>query len=49
MKYKSSNKIYKEIKETFNKMKLPLETKFSRNTNREIQLIIKGKDNKTPK
>ena len=47
MKYKSSNKIYKEIKDTFNKMKFPLETKFSKNSNKEIQLIIKGIDNKS--
>ena len=48
MKYKSSNKIYKEIKDTFNKMKFPLETKFSKNSNKEIQLIIKGIDIKNP-
>ena len=46
MKYKSTNKIYKDIKDTFNKMKFPLETKFSRGTNREINLILKGIDNK---
>ena len=44
MKYKSAEKIYKEIKDTFNKMKLPLETKFSKNTQKEIELIIEGKD-----
>ena len=49
MKYKSTNKIYKDIKDTFNKMKLPLETKFSRNTNKEINLIIKGIDMKQNK
>ena len=47
MKYKSTSKIYKDIRDTFNMMKLPLETKFSRNTNKEIQLIIKGIDNKS--
>ena len=46
MKYKSTSKIYKDIRDTFNMMKLPLETKFSRNTNKEIQLILKGIDNK---
>ena len=46
MKYKSTKKIYRDIKDTFNKMKFPLETKFSRGTNREINLIIKGKDKK---
>ena len=49
MKYKSTSKIYKDIKDTFNKMKLPLETKFSRNTNKEINLIIKGIDMKQNK
>ena len=49
MRYKSTNKIYKDIRNTFNIMKLPLETKFSRDSNREIQLILKGKDNKSPK
>ena len=49
MKYKSTNKIYKDIRDTLNKMKLPLDTKFSRNSNREIQLIIKGLDSKTPR
>lgn len=44
MKYKSTEKLYNEIKNTFNKMKLPLETKFSRNTQKEINLIIEGKD-----
>lgn len=47
MKYKSTSKIYKDIRDTFNMMKLPLETKFSRNTNKEIQLILKGIDNKS--
>ena len=49
MKYKSTNKINKDIKDLFNKMKLPLETKFSNNNNREIQLIIKGIDVQSPK
>ncbi len=49
MKYKSTNKINKDIKDIFNKMKLPLETKFSNNNNREIQMIIKGIDNKSRK
>ena len=44
MKYKSTEKIYKGIKDTFNKMKFPLETKFSKNTQKEIELIIEGKD-----
>ena len=49
MKYKSTNKINKDIKDIFNKMKLPLETKFSNNNNREIQMIIKGMDNELRK
>lgn len=48
MKYKSSSKIYKDIRDTFNKMKLSLETKFGKNVNKQIQLIIKGLDNKKP-
>jgi hypothetical protein len=47
MKYKSTSKINKDIRDTFNMMKLPLETKFSKNTNKEIQLILKGIDNKS--
>ena len=49
MRYKSTNKIYKDIRNTFNIMKLPLETKFSKDSRREIKLILKGKDNKSPK
>ena len=48
MKYKSSTKIYKDIRDTFGKMKLSLETKFGKNVNKQIQLIIKGLDNKKP-
>ena len=47
MKYKSTEKIYKDIKNTFNKMKLPLETKFSRNIQSEIDSILKGQDDGT--
>ena len=45
MKYKSTDIIYRDIKNTFNKMKLPLETKFSRNSKKEIDSIINGRDN----
>lgn len=48
MKYKSSSKIYKDIRDTFGKMKLSLESKFGKNVNKQIQLIIKGLDNKKP-
>ena len=49
MRYKSTNKIYKDIRNTFNIMKLPLETKFSKDSRREIKLILKGKDKESPK
>ena len=45
MKYKSTEKVYRDIKTTFDKMKLPLETKFSRNSKKEIDSIINGRDN----
>ena len=48
MKYKSSSKIYKDIRDTFDKMKLSLESKFGKNVNKQIQLIIKGLDSKKP-
>ena len=44
MKYKSTEKIYNDIKNTFNKMRLPLETKFSRNSKDAIDSILQGKD-----
>ena len=44
MKYKSTEGIYDDIKDTFNKMRLPLESKFTKNTQKEIDLIIKGMD-----
>ena len=44
MKYKSTERIYDDIKDTFNKMRLPLESKFTKNTQKEIDLIINGKD-----
>ena len=46
LKFKSISKVYKEIKDTFDNMRIPLETKFSRNRNRKIKLIIKSKNNK---
>jgi hypothetical protein len=48
MKFKSSSKIYKDIRDTFDKMKLSLESKFGKNVNKQIQLIIKGLDSKKP-
>ena len=44
MKYKSTERIYEDIKDTFNKMRLPLESKFTKNTQKEIDLIINGND-----
>ena len=40
MKYKSTEGIYDDIKDTFNKMRLPLESKFTKNTQKEIDLIF---------
>ena len=45
MKYKSTEKIYNDIKNTFNKMRIPLESKFGRNSQKEIDSILQGKDN----
>ena len=44
MKYKSTERIFEDIKDTYNKMKFPLETKFSKNTKKEIDLIIKDSE-----
>ena len=46
LKFKSITKINRDIKDTFDNMRIPLETKFSRNSNRKIKLIIKSMDNK---
>ena len=46
LKFKSISKVYRDIKDTFDNMRIPLETKFSRNRNRKIKLIIKSMDNK---
>ena len=44
MKYKSTSKLFSDINDIFNKIKYPLETKFSRNSKKQIQLIINNKD-----
>ena len=44
MKYKSTTKLLKGINEIFDKIKYPLETKFSRNSKIKIREIIVGKD-----
>ena len=49
MKYKSTSKLFSDINDIFNKIKYPLETKFSRNSKKQIQLIINNKDNKENK
>ena len=41
MKYKSTEKIYNDIKNTFNKMRIPLESKFGRNSRKEINITRK--------
>ena len=49
MKYKSTSKLFSDINDIFNKIKYPLETKFSRNSKKQIQLIINNKDKKEDK
>ena len=40
MKYKSTFKLSKDIKDTFNKIKIPLETKFGRESKKKLKLLI---------
>ena len=40
MKYKSTFKLNKDIKDTFNKIKIPLETKFGRESKKKLKLLI---------
>ena len=42
MKYKSTSKIYRDIKDTFDQMKIPLETKFGTNNKKKVKLLIKS-------
>jgi len=46
LKFKSTSKVYRDIKDTFDKMRIPLETKFTRNRKKNIKLIIKSMNNK---
>ena len=46
LKFKGISKVYRDIKDTFDKMRIPLETKFTRNRKKNIKLIIKSMDNK---
>ena len=43
MKYKSTTKLFKDINEIFDKIKYPLETKFSQNSKMKIREIINSK------
>ena len=45
LKFKSTSKVYRDIKDTFGKMKIPLETKFTKARKRKIKLIIKSMNN----
>ena len=45
MKYKSTTKLFKDINETFDKIKYPLDSKFSRNNKRKIRKIIRDNEN----
>ena len=42
LKFKSTTKASRDIKDTFDKMRIPLETKFTRNRKGKIKLIIKS-------
>ena len=44
MQYKSTNKLLKDINEIFDKIKYPLETRFSRNSKKKIKQIINEND-----
>ena len=46
LKFKSTSKVHRDIKDTFDKMRIPLETKFTRNRKKNIKLIIKSMNNK---
>ena len=49
MKYKSTTKLFSDINNIFNKIKYPLETRFSRNSKKQIKQIISNKDIKEKK
>ena len=49
MKYKSTTKLFSDINNIFNKIKYPLETRFSRNSKKQIKQIISNKDIKKKK
>ena len=45
MKYKSTTKIYKDINDIFNKIKIPLESKFNKQSKRKIKIILNSLKN----
>lgn len=49
LKYKSTSKIYKDIQETFNEMKLPLGNNGFKHSKKNIELIMRGLLKKTKK
>ena len=49
MQYKSTTKLFSDINDIFEKIKYPLDEKYSRNTRKQIQLILNNKDSEKPK
>ena len=45
MKYKSTSKVYKDISDIFNQIKIPLESKFNKQSKRKIKLILNSLKN----
>ena len=45
MKYKSTSKVYKDINDIFNQIKIPLESKFNKQSKRKIKLILNSLKN----
>ena len=40
MKFKSTSKLYKDIRDTFNKMKIPLKNKCSKDSKRQMKILL---------
>ena len=40
LKYKSTSKLYKDIKQTFKKMKIPLEKEYTKDSKRRLKILI---------
>ena len=49
MQYKSTTKLFSDINDIFEKIKYPLDEKYSRNSRKQIQLILNNKDLEKPK